>query len=66
MSYLRYLCLFTYSDVQHILCCVFVLFFFVCVPYVAIFSGLSILVVHLVFSNVYLYRVEQTQNKRTN
>jgi len=29
MSYLRYLCLFTYSGVQHILCCVFVLFFFV-------------------------------------
>ena len=23
MSYLRYLCLFTYSGVQHILCCVF-------------------------------------------
>ena len=29
MSYLRYLCLFAYSGVQHILCCVFVLFFFV-------------------------------------
>ena len=29
MSYLRYLCLFPYSDVQHILCCVFVLSFFV-------------------------------------
>jgi hypothetical protein len=29
MSYLRYLCLFTYSDVQHTLCCVFVLFVFV-------------------------------------
>ena len=29
MSYLHYLCLFVYSDVQHILCCVFVLFFFV-------------------------------------
>jgi hypothetical protein len=24
MSYLRFLCLFTYSGVQHILCCVFV------------------------------------------
>jgi hypothetical protein len=23
MSYLRYLCLFSYSGVQHILCCVF-------------------------------------------
>ena len=27
MSYLRYLCLFVYSGVQHILCCVFVDFF---------------------------------------
>ena len=29
MSYLRYLCLLAHSGVQHILCCVFVLFFFV-------------------------------------
>ena len=29
MFYLRYLCLFAHSGVQHILCCVFVLFFFV-------------------------------------
>ena len=29
VSYLRYLCLFTYSGVQHTLCCVFVLFVFV-------------------------------------
>ena len=29
MFYLPYLCLFAYSGVQHILCCVFVLFFFV-------------------------------------
>ena len=29
MSYLRYMCLFTYSGVQYILCFVFVLFFFV-------------------------------------
>jgi hypothetical protein len=28
MSYLRYLCLLAQSGVQHILCCVFVLFFF--------------------------------------
>jgi hypothetical protein len=32
MSYLRYLCLFTYSGVQHILCCVFVWFCSSCVP----------------------------------
>ena len=43
MSYLHYLCLFEYSDVQQILCCVFVLFVFFlsCVPYVTSFSGLS-------------------------
>ena len=29
MSYLRCLCLFAHSGVQHILCCAFVLFFFV-------------------------------------
>ena len=29
MTYLLYLCLFAYSGVQHILCCVFVLFVFV-------------------------------------
>ena len=29
MSYLRYLCLLTYSGVHHILCCVIVLFVFV-------------------------------------
>jgi hypothetical protein len=32
MSYLRYLCLFVHSVVQHILCCVFALFFFVMLP----------------------------------
>jgi hypothetical protein len=29
MSYLYYLCLFSHGGLQHILCCVFVLFFFV-------------------------------------
>jgi len=29
MSYVRYLCLFAYSGVQDILCCVFALIFFV-------------------------------------
>jgi hypothetical protein len=43
MSYLRYLRLFVYSGVQHILCCVFVGFFLSsCVSYVSSFSGLSI------------------------
>jgi hypothetical protein len=54
MSYLRYLCLFVYSGVQHILCCVFVLSVSSCVPYVASFSVLSMLIVPSVFSNVYI------------
>jgi hypothetical protein len=48
MSYLRYLCLFVHTGVQHILCCVFLLFLFVlCTPYVASFS------VHSSWSIVY-------------
>ena len=46
MSYLRYLCLFANSGVQHILCCCccFVSLRLVsCVPNVASFSGLFIL-----------------------
>ena len=43
MLYLRYLCLFVYSGVQHILCCVFVCFSFSHIPDVASFSGLSII-----------------------
>ena len=50
ISYLRYLCLFAYSDVQHILCYVFSFsFVFVClrlvscVPNVLSFSGVSVL-----------------------
>ena len=42
MSYLRYLCLFTYSSVQQLLCCVFVSFVLSCVSYLASFSVLSI------------------------
>jgi hypothetical protein len=40
MYYLRYLCLFAYNGVQHILYCVFVLFSFVWCTYVTSFSGL--------------------------
>ena len=54
MSCLCYLCLFVYSGVQHILCCVFVLFFFVLCTYVASFSGLSIFDCPSIFSNIYL------------
>jgi hypothetical protein len=50
MSYLRYLCLFAYSGVQHMLCCVFCfvsLRLVLCVPYVASFSGFSFFLLHL-------------------
>ena len=56
MSYLRYLCLFAHSDVQHILCCVFVfvLFYLVlctlCCP---------LLIVPSVFSKVYWLNVTE-------
>jgi hypothetical protein len=51
MSHLCYLCLFVYISVQHILCCICVLFSFV--HYVASSSGLSILNCPFVFCNVY-------------
>ena len=52
VSYVRYLCLLACGGVQHILCCVFALFFFV---FCASFSGLSFfVVVPSVFSNAYL------------
>ena len=41
MSYLHYLCLFSYSDVQHVLCYVFHCLSLLCVPYAASYSGLS-------------------------
>ena len=53
MSYLRYLCLFAHSGVQHILCCVFVCFSSSCVPYIASFSGLCSFVAPSVLSNFY-------------
>ena len=53
MSYLHYLCLFAYSGVQDILCCVFVCLSSSCVTYVASFYGLSIFDCLFSFSNVY-------------
>ena len=52
ISYLRYLCLFVQSGVQHILCCVFVLFFFALLP---VSQDCLFLTAPSVFSNVYLY-----------
>ena len=58
MSYLYYLCLSAHSGVQHILCCVFVLFFFVlcilCCQFVWI---VHFLIATLVVSNVYLSQI---------
>jgi hypothetical protein len=54
-SYLRCLCLFLYSGVQHISCYVCFRFFSSsCVPYVVSCSELSLSIAPSVFSNVYL------------
>jgi hypothetical protein len=52
MSYLRYLCLFTYSGVQHILCCVFVLLVFV-LSLLPVSLDCPFLIAPSVFPNVY-------------
>ena len=54
ISCLRYLCLFAYSGVQHVLCCVFGLFVFVLYSILAVLLDYPFLIVLLVFSNVYL------------
>jgi hypothetical protein len=57
MSYLRYLCLFAHSVVQHKLCCVFALFVFVlCLVYhiLPVCLDCPFLIANSVFSNVYL------------
>ena len=51
MFYLRYLCLFAYSGVQHILCCILFCFSSSCVHYAGNVSGLSSLIAPLVFSS---------------
>jgi hypothetical protein len=51
VSYLRYLCLFAHSGVQHTLYCVVVLFFFVILP---VSLDCPFLIAPSVFSNVYL------------
>ena len=57
MSYLLYLCLFAHSGVQHILCCVFVLFFLCLVyPMLSVSLDCPVLIASSVFSNVYLMR----------
>ena len=55
MSYLRYLCLFAYSGVQHILRCVLFNLSSSCASNVASFYGLSVLIAPSVFYNVYIF-----------
>jgi hypothetical protein len=64
MSCLRYLYLFVYSGVQHILCSVFVLLWSSsCLPYVAVVSLDCPFVIALsVFSNVYKQHKNTTQH----
>ena len=52
MSYLRYLCLFAYSGVQHILCYVFIRIVYTMLP---VSLDCPLLIAPSVFSNVYWY-----------
>ena len=52
MSYLRYLCLLTYSGVQHILCCVFLRIVY---PMLPISLDCPFFIAPSVFTNVYLH-----------
>ena len=62
MTYLHYLCLFTYSNVQYILCCVFVLSFLrlVC-PMFQVSLDCSFVIAPSVYSNVYSIDSEDQQ-----
>ena len=55
MSYLRQLCLFEHGGVQHILCCVFVMFFLCLVHHMLpVFLDYPVCMALSVFSNVYI------------
>jgi len=54
MSYLCYMCLLSYNGVQYILCCVFVLFFFVLLP---VSLDCPFFIAPSVFSNVYFIAI---------
>jgi hypothetical protein len=54
MFYLRYLCLFVYSGVQHILCCVFCFVFIrIVYPMLSVSLDCPFLIAPSVFSNVF-------------
>jgi hypothetical protein len=54
MSCLHYLCLFMYSAVQHILCCVFIVFLRLVYPMLPFSLDFPLLIAPSVFSNVFL------------
>jgi hypothetical protein len=56
MSYLPYLFLFACSDIQHILCCVFVLFFFVLCALCCQFLWIVIFLLPLRYSLMFINR----------
>ena len=56
MSYLHYLCLLAYSGVHHILCCVFVLFFFILCTICFQFLWIIHFWLPLRFSLTFIYR----------
>jgi hypothetical protein len=53
MSYLRYLCLFAYIGVQHILCCAFVIFLRLVYPMLPVSLDYPFLIAPSVFSSAY-------------
>ena len=65
MSSLRYLCLFAHSGVQQILCCVFALFVFVFVHYVASFSEMSVFIAPFWCSLTFIYIITYVDFQRT-
>jgi len=54
MSYLRYLCLFAYSDVQYIFCCVVFCFVFLCLM-LPVSLDCPFLIAPSVSFNVYIF-----------
>ena len=66
MSYLRYLCLFVHSGVQHILCCVFVFYCLRLVyPMLPVSLDCPFLIAPSVFSNVYLLTLKKLYSPKS-
>ena len=61
MSYLHYLCLFAHSDVQPILCCDFVLFFFVSCTICCQFLWIVLFLIALRYSRTFINPTESPQ-----